>query len=162
MSMKQKYGLEKSPTRRIGFRMKGSSDIGVMLIAFMFFIFILLPLILNVCEIKSAQESIERARLAAELSASEMVLELNAERLSEGKFEWDSDFEKKFFFQIQEKFKDLNIKGEIESLSLRGQFTEEKPSLKIYFKWQYVPIFLKNNFYQRYLEVHYVYEFPIL
>lgn len=160
--MKLKYGQEKLPIKKRGAGLKGGSEIGLILVVFVFFICVLLPLVLNFMEIKSAQETLERARLAADLSASEMILTLNPKSLSEGHSVWASDVQEIYLKHITEKFTALNIEGHIESLQLTSDFTGKTPCLKIYFKWQYVPVFLKNDFYKRYMEVHYRYEFPIL
>lgn len=135
---------------------------GMVILAFFLFIFIILPLILNLMEIKACQATKERLRNAAELSTSEMILELDTRELSLGQLIFNDAFKAAYLNRLNEKITQLNEQETVESLRMEVVQTPVGMGLMVTFKAMYVPKFVQYDFYKRYLEVEYVYEFPVM
>lgn len=141
---------------------KGSSSLGMVIIAFFIFIVVILPLVLNLMEINACRGTKERLRNAAELATSEMVLELDPLSLSKGELLFQDSFKKAYLECINEKINLLNEQEKVAFLHMEVIHTEVGLGLLVRFKAMYLPKFVHYDFYRRYLEVEYIYEFPVI
>jgi hypothetical protein len=158
LSMKLKLWREKLLTRN---RVSGSTSIGIILCAFLLVLLVILPMLQLAYELQYINVFKDRIRIASELAVYVLMLEMNADAISEKKIVWNSQWTAFYQKRVEEKLKTLNINQTLDDLSLNYENQLDKRRLNIYFKMNYPPVFLKQVLKDKTLNMDFSYYFPI-